>query len=201
MEIVNLFPTAVLQENIGRDFTDAEQESFSKLQFEVRDNAGNFTSISSEILDRPEFADIKKFCLDQSIFYMKNILAIPDTIEPYITLSWLNFTGKGQHHHKHSHSNSIISGVFYVYAKKDIDKISFFKDRYQAIELGSTNYNPFNSDSWWVPVGVGDIVIFPSHVQHGVLPSDQDYTRISLAFNVFVRGEVGNKGELKWLKL
>lgn len=201
MEIVNLFPTAVIQDTLGRDFTDAEQESFSKLQFETRGNAGNSTSISSEILERPEFADLKQFCLDKAIFYMKNILAVPDTVEPYITLSWLNYTNKGEHHHKHSHSNSIVSGVLYIYAKKDVDKIHFFKDRYVAIDLGATNYNPFNSESWWVPVATGDIVLFPSSVQHGVMPSDNDYTRISLAFNVFVRGEVGSRSELKWLKL
>ena len=201
MEILNLFPTAVLQDRLDRNFTDSEKESFSKLQIEIRGNAKNTTSISSEILERPEFSDLKQFCLDKSIFYMKNILAVPDTVEPYITLSWLNFTNKGEHHHRHSHSNSILSGVFYIYAKKDIDKIHFFKDRYVAIDLGSTNYNPFNSETWWVPVETGDIVIFPSSVWHGVMPANNDYTRISLAFNVFVRGEIGNKSDLKWLDL
>jgi uncharacterized protein (TIGR02466 family) len=201
MEILNLFPTAVLQDNLGKDFTDAEQASFSKLQSQTRGNAENTTSISSEILERPEFAELKQFCLDKTKFYMKNILAVPDTVEPYITLSWLNFTNKGQQHHRHAHSNSILSGVFYIHAKKDVDKIHFFKDRYVAIDLGSTSYNPFNSETWWVPVGTGDIVIFPSSLCHGVIPTNNDYTRVSLAFNVFIRGEIGSRSDLKWLNI
>jgi len=201
MEIVNLFPTAVLRESLERDFTDKELELFSSLKTQIRDNSGNFTSISSKILEIEEFADLKKACLEKAVFYLKNIIAIPDTIEPYITLSWMNFTNNGESHHQHSHSNSIVSGVLYVNADRAIDKIHFFREVYQAIDLNPTNFNSYNSEIWWIPVGIGDIIIFPSSLKHGVMPAAGNHTRISLAFNVFVQGQLGSEHKLTKLKL
>ena len=63
------------------------------------------------------------------------------------------------------------------------------------------NFNIFNSFAWWIPVKENDLILFPSDLEHGVDTVTLDHTRISLAFNVFVKGEFGNKKNLKWIKL
>lgn len=201
MEIISLFPTAVLRDRLDRDFTDAEVQGFVKLQNTLRSNEGNRASEDFEVLELPEFANLKQFCLEKVRQYFKEILKVPDETEPYITLSWTNYTNTGQHHHRHSHSNSIVSGVLYINAHREADKIEFYNLAYKTIDFDATEFNVFNATSWWLPVGTGDIIIFPSNLIHGVPISQRDYTRISLSFNTFVRGEIGIKDQLKWIKI
>jgi uncharacterized protein (TIGR02466 family) len=103
---------------------------------------------------------------------------------------------KNQYHHKHQHPNSFISGVFYINSNKEFDKIKFFKEDYKTIKPEVTNWNLYNSESWWFPVETGDIVLFPSSLSHCVEVKKGDNTRISLAFNTFVKGCVGNNKNL-----
>ena len=62
-------------------------------------------------------------------------------------------------------------------------------------------YNTYNSSSWHLPVNTLDIVIFPSYLQHGINTKEDNNKRISLAFNVFVEGDLGNEYTLNYLKL
>ena len=53
-------------------------------------------------------------------------------------------------------------------------------------------FNQFNSEKWWMPVKSGTMIIFPSHLEHGV---DQNLfydNRIVIGFNTFVKGNFGN---------
>jgi ectoine hydroxylase-related dioxygenase (phytanoyl-CoA dioxygenase family) len=62
-------------------------------------------------------------------------------------------------------------------------------------------WNSFNSSSWWFPVKTGDIVIFPSSLIHSVETKQGNNTRISLAFNVFIKGTIGINNSLTELHL
>ena len=119
-----------------------------------------------------------------------------------ITQSWLNYTKPGEYHHTHEHPNSIISGVFYIDADRENDKIIFHKaNRYQQIKFPQTEYNAFNSESWFFNVGNGDLKLFPSSLTHNVEQKKGDNVRCSLAFNVFVKGYIGAEEELTALHL
>lgn len=118
-----------------------------------------------------------------------------------ITQSWLNWTKPGQYHHKHTHPNSLISGCFYVKANKETDKIFFYRDGYQRIKFPPVEWNTYNSESWWYPVGSGDLVFFPSSLTHMVQPVGGEDTRVSLAFNTFPIGYIGDEDELTALHL
>ena len=45
------------------------------------------------------------------------------------------------------------------------------------------------------------IIIFPSNLKHSVNKIIEDKTRISLSFNSFVKGRIGNKEDLTEVKL
>ena len=81
------------------------------------------------------------------------------------------------------------------------DKIKFFNDKYSTIKLEIKDWNMWNSESWWFPVKTGDIILFPSSLTHMVETKQGDNTRISLAFNVFIKGTVGNNKSLTELIL
>ena len=125
--------------------------------------------------------------------YFDKVVCTDNSIVPYITQSWLNYTKTDQFHHMHNHPNSYISGVFYIDVDDKVDKITFHKANYLAIELYKTKYNIFNSNSWRYPVKTGDIILFPSSLEHAVDKKKGTNIRISLSFNVFLKGTIGNK--------
>ena len=67
------------------------------------------------------------------------------------------------------------------------------------IDLNFTQRNVFNSTVWRYPVNTGDVVLFPSYLEHGVEEVDKEddaVTRISLSFNVFLQGTLGAASRL-----
>ena len=119
--------------------------------------------------------------------------------EPEITNMWANIlrpTGQ-KSHAPHTHSNNIFSGVLYLKASSYTSAIQFFDPRPQAnvfvprkkdTDTGNSDMVEFQSK-----VGLG--IIFPSWLQHWV-PETKD-ERISVAWNVIVRGEYGEPNTLQ----
>ena len=171
------------------------------LNQETHKNMGNTTSNNRNILDHENMVDLRGFvhnCVDE---YLKAIYAPKNEVSLRITQSWLNYTKPGEFHHKHAHPNSFISGVFYVKAKKDSDRIYFYKDGYQQLKLPTENWNLHNSDSWWFSVESGQLILFPSSLTHMVETVQGDDTRVSLSFNTFPVGYVGEDESLTGLRV
>ena len=199
-----IFPTAVVVSQLDRDFTDVERKFFASQNSQQAKNVGNRMGKNNYILDVPELADLKTEITQVLKEYRDNIIdPINDDVELYVTQSWLNYTKAGEWHHKHTHSNSLMSGVFYVAAEEELDKIVFIDERYKTIKIPGKGYNHFNAETWDFTVRTGMLIVFPSHMQHMVemKMSNHKNTRISLAFNTFVRGTLGNTNSLTELKL
>ena len=193
----SLFPTAVTffqYEGI------TEKETKFLVKQKTRSNTGNTTSIDNNILENKEMKKLKQFIEKSVKEYFKNIYQPKNNVEPYITQSWCNYTKEGQFHHKHAHPNSFISGVFYVQADKTKDKIYFYKEEYKQIKVPAKEYNLFNSGSWWFETGTNDLVIFPSSLIH-MVEKVVGKERISLSFNTFLKGYIGEDTELTGLHI
>jgi uncharacterized protein (TIGR02466 family) len=200
--INGIFPTPIYISKLNRKLNSKELLFINKTKLDVKNNEGNTTSNDNYILNNKHFKNLK---LDFDLIikdYFDKIICPTNSITPYITQSWLNYTETNQHHHKHEHQNSLVSGVFYVNSDEKFDKIKFYKrDIYQMIKPEIKEWNLWNSESWWFPVKTGDIILFPSSLTHMVDTKQGDNTRISLAFNVFIKGIVGNDKKLTELKL
>jgi len=191
-----LFPTPLVFTKLPRKFSDEEIAFIQKCALNVTKNTGNTTSIDRYVLDEPVMANIKSFLQFYINYFMSNIEAPYNPVEAYITQSWLNYTQPGEFHHKHEHPNSYLSGVFYINADPDKDKIYFHKSGYKRINLPTEQFNQFNSESWWFNVGTCDLVIFPSYLTHMVEQTESKDTRISLSFNTFLKGYIGEENSL-----
>jgi uncharacterized protein (TIGR02466 family) len=200
-KIIGLFPTPVYISELNRPLTTEENFFIEKNKLDVHNNEGNKTSNDNYILNNKAFKDIKQELELRVQDYFDKIISSTNNITPYITQSWLNYTETNQYHHKHAHANSLVSGVFYIDCKKEYDKIIFFKNIYNPIKLDTKEFNEFNSESWYIEVNTGQIVLFPSFLEHMVEIKKGNNTRISLAFNVFVKGTLGNKKKLTELIL
>lgn len=199
MIIENLYPTPIGFFKYEDGLTDAQKDFL--VNQEQRPNDGNTSSQDRYLLKQKKVASLTTFIEKCVHEYLMATICPKNDVRLRITQSWLNWTKPGQYHHKHAHPNSLISGGYYVNANKETDKIFFYKDGYRRIKFPPVDWNAYNSESWWYPVGTGDIVLFPSELTHMVQPVGGEDTRISLAFNTFPVGHVGDEDELTALYL
>jgi uncharacterized protein (TIGR02466 family) len=194
--INGIFPTPIYISKLNRELTPLELKFVDKSKKDFYKNDGNITSNNNYILNEKPFVNIKKELDLRVQDYFDKVISPANNITPYITQSWLNYTETNQYHHKHAHPNSLVSGVFYINCHEEHDKIKFFNDNYKTIKIEVKDWNLYNSESWWFPVKTGDVILFPSSLTHMVETKQGDNTRISLAFNVFIKGTVGNNKNL-----
>ena len=200
MIIHHLFPEALYFSNLERKLTKGELKTINKQK--TYKNAGNTTSNDNYVLEDKTLNNLKKDLHTKVMDYFDKVIFTDNLITPYITQSWINCTKSDQFHHKHNHQNSFVSGIFYISANKKVDSVTFYKlsldDR---IQLNITKYNIFNSSSWTFRVETGDIFLFRSSLFHGVEKKKGNNERLSLSFNIFIKGTVGNKKNLTELIL
>ena len=201
MSIYKLFPEPVYFSNLERTLTKTELKTIAQFKKNTYKNIGNITTHDTYILEHETLKQLKKDLYTMVVDYFNKIICTSDDITPYITQSWISYTELNEQHHRHAHSNSYISGVFYIDARREVDKIKFFKDKYTRLELSTKKHNPFNSTNWWFPVETGDVILFPSYLVHGVDPNQGINARTSLAFNIFIKGKMGSKLDLTELTL
>lgn len=194
MNLHHIFPTPVAL--FRTSITQEEKEFIFSL--EQRPNNGNTTSKNSYLFKSPEMKNLAQF-VDQCLLeFMTKIYAPKHRVTSYVTQSWANYTKPGQFHHKHAHPNSFISGCIYISAKSD--KIFFYRDGYRQIEIPTEQYNLYNSSSWWFEVNEGDVILFPSSLTHMVETLGDKEERISISFNTFLKGTIGDPDTLTELE-
>ncbi len=199
--INSIFSTPIYISKLNRELTNKELLFIDKTKLDCDKNEGNITSNDNYILNNKAFKNLKEDLDLRVKDYFDKVISPTDAITPYITQSWLNYTETNQYHHKHSHPNSLVSGVFYINCDEKFDKIKFFNENYKTIKTEVKEWNLWNSLSWWFPVKTGDIILFPSSLTHMVETKEGTNTRISLAFNTFVKGTVGSNKQLTELIL
>ena len=200
-EIMGILPIPVYKTERELNISESESEEIKSIIEEgVHDRLGNLRSDNSYIFDN-KLKKIKEFCDQHIKIYAKEIIDPKKELNFYITQSWLNITKPGGSHFRHWHPNSIISGVFYVSTVED-DTICFFKDRDLKVMQIESNVNAYNTHVWGVSVNNNTLVLFPSWLEHSVERSEKASSdRISISFNVFMKGTIGSENNLNELIL
>jgi len=201
MIIHQLFPEPLYFSKLERVLTQKELKILNEHKKKTKKNAGNSRTNDSYVLEDKALKNFKKDLQTKVMDYFDKVICTDNLITPYITQSWINYTKSDQFHHKHTHSNSLVSGIFYVSADKKVDSITFSKAYQDRIKLNITKYNIFNSSSYTFPVETGNILLFRSSLPHAVDIKKGNNIRISLSFNVFFKGAIGNKEALTELIL
>ena len=93
-------------------------------------------------------------------------------------------------HHRHYHPNSIFSAVAYLQSEGESGQTRFITSEYQTLEYDIDESNIYNSKSWSITPRVGEMIVFPSSVEHMVNEYMGDVPRISLSFNTFLKGQI-----------
>ena len=200
-DIHALFAMPVYITKLKREFTSEENKFTNKIKLRCHKNIGNRTSDDTNIINNKQYSSLRKELNKIVKDYFNKIMCPSNNIKPYITQSWLNYTEANQYHHTHNHPNSLVSGILYINADKDNDRVKFHSNKYSMIDIETEKFNAFNSKSWWFPVETGQVFLFPSSLTHSVETKKGKNTRISLAFNVFIEGTIGSKEDLTELTL
>jgi|TARA_E500000318_G_scaffold36599_1_gene35478 uncharacterized protein (TIGR02466 family) len=195
-----IFPKPIYKTFLSKPLTKKDIDY--AINIEKKDcNVGNTNTTDTYILNRKKFASLKKELTNIAFDYIKKINCPKYNVKPYITQSWFNYTKTNQYHHKHSHDNSFISGVVYFLADPELDNIVFYDEKNSSFSIEPKQYNLFNSNKWIFPVEKNQVILFPSNLVHGVDEDQREGVRLSLAFNVFLKGRLGNTRNLTELIL
>jgi len=159
----------------------------------------NRQSEDTFVLDKPELANIRAFIEAKLHKFVTEILASTDKL--VITQSWLNKNKKGESHHEHVHPNSMVSGVWYPQIHESLPPIQFRSRNQRDVSLQTEKYNTFNSATFMLPMKRGELILFPSNLSHSVPVNQSDEERISLSFNSWPKGNMGDIKSLTYLPL
>jgi uncharacterized protein (TIGR02466 family) len=191
-----LFPKFILSTFYENGIT---KENIDFLQTVLyKKNIHNNISIDKKLLEKEELSNLNLFIYKTLNDLINNLYKPKNKIEIYITESWLNATKENEQHHHHRHPNSFLSGVFYI--KTNLNDSIIFYDDYKMFDIESTEYNDFTMSSLDFNVKDNMLILFPSSVTHCVKTNNFKNTRISIAFNTFLKGTI-NSEDAKSLNL
>jgi len=207
-ELMQLFPTPILISHYPVDYTkelewvrneECRKENGGENTGQGQKMHYNRQSEDTFVLDRPELANVRAFIEAKLHEYVTKVFASTDKL--VITQSWLNKSKKGESHHEHVHPNSMVSGVWYPAIHEQLPPIQFRSRGQRDVALQTTKYNTFNSATFMLPMKAGEMIIFPSNLSHSVPANQSDEERISLAFNTWPKGNMGDIKSLTYLPL
>jgi len=198
-----LFSTPVYINNVG-EFEKPDLRGLELSSTTPQGDIYNFlSSVDKNVLDRPDFKSVRDVVMAELNVYGREVLAIDQGIELYVTNSWLNLQRRGQSAGAHMHNNSLISGVLYLKVNERSGDIVFHREALSlipfppALDLDMTVFNIYNCKTWGYKPKTNDICLFPSVVLHSADRNESDEERWCLAFNAFVRGKIGGLHKLE----
>jgi len=196
-EITPLFSIPFYRSKI--DITENDIDNVKNLEYHriTNGNDGELSNITY-LLELPDFSRLKSLILDHLHNYCE-ILKVEDGLEFYITNSWATLHKPNDGSGTHFHTNSLISGIVYIKCDENSGKVGFAKNVAtttifpQAIDIQFKEDTILNMKEIALKPSPGDILLFPSHLNHWVKPSNSDQNRYVIAFDVFVKGNIGSK--------
>ena len=206
-ELLQLFPIPVLICPYPIDYS--KELDWIKKQECRKENRGENTgqgythfnrqSEDTFVLDKPELANIRAFIEAKLHKFVTEIMASTDKL--VITQSWLNKNKKGESHHEHVHPNSMVSGVWYPQIHESLPPIQFGHRGQRDVSLQTEKFNTFNSATFMLPMKRGELILFPSNLTHSVPVNNSEEERISLSFNTWPKGNMGDIKSSTYLPL
>ena len=193
MTIVPLFPTMIFhwdadsfKENKDELLKYCYAERKKDPQGVVLSNSGGWQSGSGH----HEESIIYSFLRKQVGDFLTSTRAFRDGVGVEFSNMWININQKRDYNIVHNHPKSTLSGVFWIKTPENSGKLQFvnpnnfsqhtFLNSFQQC-VRHTYLAHLQYDMDLVP---GRIVLFPSHLLHGVEPSQSREDRISISFNI-----------------
>ena len=95
----------------------------------------------------------------------------------------------------------MVSGVWDPQIHEKMPPIQFRSRQQRDVSLQTEQYNTFNSATFMLPMKRGELILFPSNLTHSVPTNVGEEERISLSFNTWPKGNMGDIKSLTYLPL
>jgi uncharacterized protein (TIGR02466 family) len=199
-EVLPLFPSTLVagRLEINNDILlDELTEKFSKN--ETYSEQDEFYKTKPNLNLNPTFKELTESINNFVNLVCSEIYQYTDIV-PYITQMWAVGLPQNKNIHKHYHPNSVFSGVYYP-QNLEYSALRVYTPHKKMLLPKKTQSNLFNSYSVPIRPKQGDIILFPSDLEHDTEKNNFNGIRISIAFNIFVKGEFGNESILSHLRI
>ena len=208
MELLPLFASNVFKLIIEEDTSSLfSEESYSNSVEQDRQNSVynvgclDKANYNIRVLDRhPEIAQV---LLNKWMSIAKDVLNY--NCDFVLTTSWITKNYKGMSSQEHHHKNSFYSGIYYFDEyDENVGRLVFSSPlaNFPDFLVEPSDYHIHNSPAWVHVPKAKELILFPSYLNHQVLPHGSDKPRKSLAFNIVPTGVYGigdSKLNTKWL--
>ena len=185
-----LFPTNIfIKENFYQNYKDIENAVRKDYDLNTP-----YWQSKPDLYKRREYEHFTKCVLSFTADILDKMRYVYDGFR--VTDMWSNVLKPGETHRPHTHSNNILSGVYYVEAEQT-SGIIFTDPRPQAgvIQPDVTKQFVDNASVIKYDSATNRMILFPSWLQHYVPINETKSNRISIAFNIMLKGKVGSSEE------
>jgi len=169
-----LWHTPLFKTNIG-PYQDILQH-ISTNRDELRDPNENPDGawVSKTDLDYPD--------LKETIFNMCNNLFGKNVTNIMLTNMWANIIKRGEYHLMHTHNEHTMSGAYYLQVPENSSQL-YFRDPRPQGNSWSQKFIDKGNMRFYTPEE-GDLFLWPSFLDHGTTPHNNDEERIMISFDL-----------------
>lgn len=196
--VYNLFPVP-LMEFTDFPITDKEIDKLIDSQdFESMPVNNGLISNEKFLLDKKQNLKLRKNifkCVDE---FTHRVLQMSHNVSYYFQNSWMMKHRPGDWGQSHIHENSLISGILYLRVPPKSGNLSLHRNKIVSnylnpyINVPIDKPNIFNADNFVVHCEPKKLVLFPANMNHSISLNESEEDRYCIAFNLFLRGILGN---------
>tara|TARA_Y100001963_G_C6646736_1_gene383678 strand:- start:112 stop:741 length:630 start_codon:yes stop_codon:yes gene_type:complete len=185
-----LFPTPLVKTNIGTDF------DISNIEFERNLGNNGWVSVDQYYLDNNK--KLKDSIEKEIEIYFRETLKVKKNVYLKHQTSWVMLHKRGDASPRHYHTNSWLSGVYYFNQFKNSGAVQFHAQRPYGWSCSSMNpiqaleeITDITSGTYVINPREGDLLLFPSQLEHSSFPNNTDEDRVVISFNYTLHGTWG----------
>ena len=196
MEHQKIFPTNLF---LVEEFYHSDTNVMKKYIFDLwenRDYDNRWQTKSANLQKQKEFKEFTELVISTSKEILDKLKY--DVEDIVITDMWANVLKSGENHPAHTHSNNFLSGVYYLHSSQGASIM--FRDPRPAADVitpRKKETNVTNASLLRYASKQNRAIFFPSWLQHWVEPNKSTNNRISIAWNIQVKGQVGEHHEFQ----
>ena len=196
MEHQKIFPTNLF---LIEEFYHSDTNVMKKYIFDLwenRDYDNRWQTKSANLHKQKEFKEFTELVISTSKEILDKLKY--DVEDIVITDMWANVLKSGENHPAHTHSNNFLSGVYYLHSSQGASIM--FRDPRPAADVitpRKKETNVTNASLLRYSSKQNRAIFFPSWLQHWVEPNKSTNNRISIAWNIQVKGQVGEHHEFQ----
>jgi hypothetical protein len=202
-ELFNIFPTPIVKFKVPDELMVHIPSLKKRLDESPEKSGGHVITENKYILDTLEYQDLRSWILARVQEFTNTVLTINQT--SLLTQSWINKYSFGESGNTRSYSNSITSGVLFMDTVDENDRLVFHKPEFGGVGVTVLEPKYFTDDThdytyvsrvYKMPVGTGQLVLFPSWTIHSIPINNTNRDIWSLSFNSMVGGSMGDSHRL-----